>query len=881
MRLTAIAALVLGLASVVVLALDGGAMPYARPLFGSAALFALVVAALGMGRRFRIPQVSWLALVFAPAVLVMALQLLPLGWHHPWTGPDLQLLHQQTGSWSLDAASTYGALVWTLSLAAAGLVWHCAMRSERARILAYVVLGIAMVHAVAGLVLALAAVDWPIAASGFVVRGCFIYQNQAAAFSACVLPLAILLARDLGRPWLWFGVGALALAVILSTSRGGTMVCAAVCLPVVWYSLPRRRRGWYFSLVVGAVSIYLALIGLHDISLRFGRLIGPEGLTLDGRLIIWHDTLPLVAQAGPLGCGVDTTQDVWWRTANTSFPGLTINHVHSDPLEWVLEFGWGGALAVAAGLMLLAWRIMRTQSTARADPALFRGGALGLLILLVHSCADFIWNREAIALMAVALLILTIEARDDYHLRPARSSLRLRLGALALAAVLAALLPLAWILDDEAATIGTVQRLVGGRRDNGLSIDSTYVREVMDRPARSAHLAVVQARLALDLTRPGAAATALSEQDRQALYQQADRHLRQAAALAPSDPGAWVERARLASARMTASDPDLSQVLERILALSPTWSYAEAVILDCMRRGATRSVPPATRLRLIDGMLALDQAQPSWFFSLADAQLPPGALSRRLGAPDCPRQLAASAQWWLATYGAVPDYLAVWRRLAPPEVVLPPSLWLAAPLVDPALSHVEARVALQVEQRRADADALAGAGLPIPEALSQAVLHDGMPWQLWATPLTLTDPLADAHLAKALSTELYRPWAAGWFDAASSALQAFSGSTLRITTDTDPRLISRLLLGHALSPGERSRLTELVHAHRVPHWASLEGVHWSWLWCDQEVRPLIRTAQWQGWVVDGAWQGWRRGLITSATLEPGLHRVALLALPLW
>jgi len=881
MRLTAIAALLVGLAAVAVMALDGGAMPYARPLFGSAALCALLVAALGMGRRFRVPPLSWLLLVFAPAALVMVLQLAPLRWHHPWTTPDLLLLQQQTGSWSLDASATYGALVWTLSLAAAGLVWHCAMRSERARILAYVVIGIAMVHAVVALVLALAAVDWPIPASGFVVRGCFIYQNQAAAFSACVLPLAILLARDLGRPWLWFGVGALALAVILSTSRGGTMVCAAVCLPVVWYSLPRRRRGWYFSLVVGAVSLYLAAIGLHDISLKFGRLIGPEGLTLDGRLIIWRDTLPLLAQSGPLGSGVDTTQDVWWRTANTAFPGLTINHIHSDPLEWILEFGWLGALAIGAGLAVLAWRIMRPGSTPRADPALFRGGALGLVILLVHSGADFIWNREAIALMAVALLILTIEARDDYHLRPARSSLRLRLGALALAALLAALLPLSWILDDEAATISTVQRLVAGRRDNNLSIDSTYVREVMRRQAHSAHLAVVQARLALDLTRPGAAAMELSEADRQALYLEADRHLRQAAALAPADPGAWVERARLASARATTSGPDLSQVLERILALSPTWSYAEAVILDCMRRGATRSVPPTTRGRLIDGMLALDQAQPSWFFSLADSQLPSGALSRRLSAPDCPRQLAASAQWWLATYGTSADYLAVWRRLAPPELELSPGLWLAAPLADPALSHVQARVALQVEERRADADALGAAGLPIPEDLSQAVLRDGMPWQLWATPLTLTDPLQDAHLAKVLSTELYRPWAASWFDAATSAVQAFSGNTLRITTDSDPRLISQLLLGHALGPGERARLTELVHAHRQPHWQALDGVHWSWLWCDQEVRPLIRTAQWQGWVADGVWLGWRRGLVASDGLSPGLHRVALLALPTW
>ena len=881
MRLTAIAALVLGLAAVGVLALDGGAMPYARPFFGSAAVVALLTAALGMGRRFRVPPVSWLLWVFAPAALVMLLQLAPLGWHHPWSSADLGLLHQQSGCWTLNAAATYGALVWTLSLAGAGLVWHCAMRSERARLLAYVVLGIAMVHALTALVLALAAVDWPVPASGFVVRGCFIYQNQAAAFSACALPLSILLARDLGRPWLWFGVGALALAVILSTSRGGTMVCAAVCLPVVWYSLPRRRRGWYFSLVVGAVSVYLALIGLHDVSLKFGRLIGPEGLTLDGRLIIWRDTLPLVAHCGWLGSGVDTTQDVWWRTANTSFPGLTINHIHSDPLEWLLEFGWFGALAILAGLAVLAWRIMRPGSGPRADPALFRGGALGLVILLVHSCADFLWNREAIALMGVALLILTIEARDDYHLRPARSSLRLRLGAMALAAVLAAALPVAWLLDDEVATISTVQRLVGGRRDSGLSIDSTYVRDVLERQARSAHLAVIQARLALDLCRPGAAATELDEPQREALYQQADRHLHQAAALAPSDPGAWVERARLASARSEVSAPDLSHILERILVLAPTWSYAEAVILDCMRRGATRSVPPATRVRLIDGMLALDQAQPSWFFSLADSQLPPGTLSRRLSAADCPRQLAASAQWWLATYGSSEDYLAVWRRLAPVAVVLPPSLWLAAPLIDPAATQVQPRLALQVDDRRADADALGAAGLPIPEALAQAVLHDGMPWQLWAQPMTLTDPLRDAHLAKTLSTELYRPWAAAWFDAASSAVQAFSGNTLRITTDSDPRLISQLLLGHALGPGERSRLLELVHAHRQPHWQVLEGVHWSWLWCDGEVRPLIRTAQWQGWVVDGVWLGWRRGLVTSVGLTPGLHRVALLTLPTW
>ena len=78
-----------GLALVLALASYGGAGDFVRPLLAVAVAITLVVIALGLRPQMHAPPLSWIALMFFPLIAITAIQILPLGWHHPWVSEDV------------------------------------------------------------------------------------------------------------------------------------------------------------------------------------------------------------------------------------------------------------------------------------------------------------------------------------------------------------------------------------------------------------------------------------------------------------------------------------------------------------------------------------------------------------------------------------------------------------------------------------------------------------------------------------------------------------------------------------------------------------------------------------------------------------------------
>lgn len=870
MRLTAIASLTLALGAIVVLATLGGAVAYARPLFAGACAVALIAAAIGMGRRYRLPPLGWIAWVFAPPLALCLLQAAPLPWTHPWVARDVALLGVTAPCWSLDPAGTARAVVWLTALAGAALVWHCHARGERVRVLAWALVGVACLHAAVALVLALIGVDFPSPSEDFQARGVFIYHNHAAAFAACVLPLAVLLARDQRRAWAWMLVGLLALAVLLSGSRGGTLVACVVLLPLAWRSLPRRHRGWWFAGLCTGIAAYLVAIGLHEVGMRFARLVGPEGLTLDGRLTIWQKTLPLIRTATALGTGANSTEAIWWRTGSDDFPGFVVNHIHSDPLEWLLEYGWGGALLIGLGLGIAAWQLACRRP---ADRVLYRGGILGLVILGLHSTADFIWNREAIALEAVILAILAWEGRERHEAREVTSARGVRLLCLALAAVLLVLLPSAWTAAHGREQVRSYQAWAVGRAEAGLSLAAAPAERLRQLPPTTAVVAVAQARLALDAHDAAPGSTTAP-----ALLATAAERLRQAAALAPADGGAWVERLRLALAQGPSGGPALASAIDRVLTWTPTWSYAQARLLACLRTHGIAALPQDQRVRVVRGLLAIDQPAPAWFFPFAQAIIGSDALTSWLSTQAGPA-LAASAVPYLARVGSCAQWWHRYRALLPPRLLLDPC---QAPLQPILADACQVRLALpaSAEERRDLAETITRAGMTMPPELAAALSADGPPYALWARPIGLADDATRETLIPLLRPLLFRPWARSWYDRCLDARAALGGASLRVGEGADPRLLLAVLArAPHLLPGEVARLQAELAALRLPRWQPLPGGRWTDLLVAAPPPPLAALGSWEGVVVDGSWRGWQRGLLALGDLPAGLHQVVLLDPP--
>ena len=124
----------LGLALVAALLAYGGAGDLVQPLLTVAIAIAAVLAAAGLRQEFHCPPLGWIAWLFLPPLALALLQVLPLGWHHPWISEDARLLGVTPTAWSIDPSASTAVLVWFATLAGLALTVCLLARGDRVQI---------------------------------------------------------------------------------------------------------------------------------------------------------------------------------------------------------------------------------------------------------------------------------------------------------------------------------------------------------------------------------------------------------------------------------------------------------------------------------------------------------------------------------------------------------------------------------------------------------------------------------------------------------------------------------------------------------------------------------------------------------------------------
>ncbi len=853
------------------LAAYGGAGDLVRPLLSFAIALALGLTAFSFRQQFHPPPLTWIATLFLPPLAIAVLQVLPLGWSHPWVSEDAAVLAVTPQVWSIDPAASTAALVWLATLAGLALTVCLLARGERVRRLVEVLIYLAAVSALLGLCLALTAAPWPSLSSTTRVRGPFIYPNHAAAFWAACLPLAALLAHRRGGLLRWGAVALLALAILLSGSRGGILVAATVMLPLSFTLLPRARRWWWAAGGALVIAGWLWLIGISEVTDKFNRLRGDEGVTLNGRVTMWQAALPVIAEAGALGSGGGTTIPAYRRSGDPYFAEVVVDHLHSDPLEWWLEYGWLGLLVGLAALGATLWRL-RPHASTWQDPgrrALVVGAGAGLSILALHACGDFIWHSPAVAMTGVLLfcvLALAGRASNDGDGARRRGPAQLLCAGVAALLLLGGWCAWGWHVSDLRAR--DVERLAFARLAAGLPLGGAEaVEQALATTPASVRLAVTRAWLAHAAGDLAGAQAALDS----------------AARLAPGDASAWAQRALLAAA--TGDAQGTSVALRRALAWAPGWPDIQqtALRLVALQAAQGRDLLPAEQTAsIVATVLASDRPQAPWFFPLAVTVLGDTRVLAELRVAG-PR-LAATAEPWLAEQGPVTEWLELRRRLTPGPVRRPAAL---GPLNDRLLGAQawQPLVPVDMDERRALGELLTTVGLPVPALLAEALERDGPLWSRWARPVALLDRETRNDLALLLRSELHRGWARRWADRLALTNRALAGDSTVVTRDCPPEVLARLAgvapYLDATVPTEdtlRRRARALLERWRAWEWQPMDGSsRWSWWFGDGSGQALVSCRRWTGVVVDGEWLGWVRGEQDLAPLlGQGLKRVVLL-----
>jgi O-antigen ligase/Flp pilus assembly protein TadD len=229
------------------------------------------------------------------------------------------------------------------------------------------------------------------------------YASGAFDFLAKPVPLAAT-----------FGLGLMALSVLFSLSRGGTLAVFLAALGV-WFGLldSRMRRTsrlfvLLFAASVGGGALYFGLAPIENRIHSTRNANAP-----DDRIPLWRGALSQVPGFAVLGSGNGSFS----RVEPLARPQIDLAYVeytnaHNEYVEALLEGGLA-RLALTAALVFAAvvqlGRAYRRRSERVVGPYLL-GIWFGLFVLAAHAVTDFGIHMPAVAVLATATLAFGMAA---------------------------------------------------------------------------------------------------------------------------------------------------------------------------------------------------------------------------------------------------------------------------------------------------------------------------------------------------------------------------------------------------------------------------------------------------------------------------------------
>jgi len=368
-------------------------------------------------------------------IILGLVQLLPLRSAADNGGLQLSL----SRALSLDPNSTRLVLVQLVSLLIffwATLIFTDSPRRLRALTRTIVIFGflLAMFGLTQSLTTNGASVYWFRQLTQSTAFGPFINRHHFAGYMELViaLPLGLLFSGALEphkRPLYAFAVLLMAVALIMTNSRGGLISLVAEVLFVIVIAGPgggdneKSRTSFLMRTALLRVAMALGLGIILFVSALaiggpgvFGRLLGTVNAAdpTTGRAHFWNVTLDVIKNHPILGAGLGSFSVIYTRYDSGN--GLyRLEQAHNDYLQTLADGGIVGGLLGLSFLIILFGRGFARRAT---DDKFRRGVATGALAgcfaVLVHSAFDFTLHTTANALLFLVLAAMaTLDRRVD------------------------------------------------------------------------------------------------------------------------------------------------------------------------------------------------------------------------------------------------------------------------------------------------------------------------------------------------------------------------------------------------------------------------------------------------------------------------------------
>jgi O-antigen ligase len=266
--------------------------------------------------------------------------------------------------------------------------------------------------------------------------GSFVNRHNFAAYMemTVALPLGLLAAGAVKRDQRLLcltALGLMAVALILSGSRGGLVALVSEVLLVIVIATPFRGAKYLVVRFALGAALLIAVVagtlfvGGESSLMRLAETATSKDMTTN-RTHIWAVSLDVIRNNLPFGAGLGAFGVAYTPTDDRS--GLErVEQAHNDYLQTLSDAGIIGAIIGGAFLYFLVQTAR--QSVGRNNK--FRrgvavGAAAGIFAVLVHSIFDFVLHTTAVALLFLLLAALLVatgsQYDDDIHTsRPGRS----------------------------------------------------------------------------------------------------------------------------------------------------------------------------------------------------------------------------------------------------------------------------------------------------------------------------------------------------------------------------------------------------------------------------------------------------------------------------
>ena len=286
-------------------------------------------------------------------------------------------------------------------LAVREITWRI---SHRPWTLAFPVILIAALEAGIGLLQHSAGEPAAIAHGTYVNRNHFAGLLEMALPFAAIYPVAVMrrgrsrrrspLGPALKACAVWAVAGLILLGIIYSLSRMGLVaaLCSLFVMGVLALGggLPARKKSPVVGLVIGLIVLSFVFLPPDQLIFRYAQIASAEGITAEGRLLLWGETLDLIRAYPLFGCGLGSYGSAFLKY-KVSEPLVSDPYAHNDYLQLLAELGAIGFLIAGALVLAVLAKAVRATSQ-HSDPggrclALACTGAIAAI--LIHSTVDF------------------------------------------------------------------------------------------------------------------------------------------------------------------------------------------------------------------------------------------------------------------------------------------------------------------------------------------------------------------------------------------------------------------------------------------------------------------------------------------------------------